>query len=78
MNNVCLCTGNYAKNPFYLKFSDISLYDCTRSSISRLFVGIFIEVKLPFPTPDIYFVKIEIGFKTVKVLTRDGWSDFEL
>lgn len=26
MNNVCLCTGNYAKNPFYLKFSDISLY----------------------------------------------------
>lgn len=26
MNNVCLCTGNYAKNPFYIKFSDISLY----------------------------------------------------
>ena len=26
MNNVCLCTGKYAKNPFYLKFSDISLY----------------------------------------------------
>lgn len=26
MNNVCLCVGNYAKNPFYLKFSDISLY----------------------------------------------------
>ncbi len=26
MNNVCLCIGNYAKNPFYLKFSDISLY----------------------------------------------------
>jgi len=26
MNNVCLCTGNYAKIPFYLKFSDISLY----------------------------------------------------
>ncbi len=26
MNNVCLCTGNYAKNPFYLKFSDISWY----------------------------------------------------
>lgn len=26
MNNVCLCTGNYAKNPFYLKFSYISLY----------------------------------------------------
>lgn len=26
MNNVCLCVGNYAKNPFYIKFSDISLY----------------------------------------------------
>lgn len=26
MNNVCLCIGNYAKTPFYLKFSDISLY----------------------------------------------------
>jgi len=26
MNNVYLCTGNYAKNPFYLKISDISLY----------------------------------------------------
>lgn len=26
MNNVCLCIGNYAKNPFYIKFSDISLY----------------------------------------------------
>lgn len=26
MNNVCLCTGNYAKNPFYVKISDISLY----------------------------------------------------
>ena len=26
MNNVCLCIGKYAKNPFYLKFSDISLY----------------------------------------------------
>lgn len=25
-NNVCLCIGNYAKNPFYLKISDISLY----------------------------------------------------
>lgn len=26
MNNVCLCIGNYAKTPFYVKFSDISLY----------------------------------------------------
>lgn len=26
MNNVSLCIGNYARNPFYLKFSDISLY----------------------------------------------------
>ncbi len=26
MNNVCLCIGNYAKNPYYIKFSDISLY----------------------------------------------------
>ena len=26
MNNVCLCIGNYAKNPFYIKISDISLY----------------------------------------------------
>ncbi len=26
MNNVCLCTGKKKKNPFYLKFSDISLY----------------------------------------------------
>ena len=26
MNNVCLCIGNYARNPFYIKFSDISLY----------------------------------------------------
>lgn len=26
MNNVCLCVGNYAKNPFYVKFLDISLY----------------------------------------------------
>lgn len=26
MNNVCLCIGNYAKKPIYLKFSDISLY----------------------------------------------------
>ena len=26
MNNVCLCIGKYAKNPFYIKFSDISLY----------------------------------------------------
>lgn len=26
MNNVCLCTGNYAKHPFYIKFSDVSLY----------------------------------------------------
>ena len=26
MNNVYLCTGNYAKNPFYVNFSDISLY----------------------------------------------------
>lgn len=26
MNNVYLCTGNYAKKPFYVNFSDISLY----------------------------------------------------
>ena len=26
MNNVCLCVGNYAQNPFYVKFMDISLY----------------------------------------------------
>lgn len=26
MNNVCLCVGKYAKNPFYVKFLDISLY----------------------------------------------------
>lgn len=26
MNNVCLCVGNYAKTPFYVKFSDVSLY----------------------------------------------------
>jgi len=26
MNNVCLCVGNYAQNPFYVKFLDISLY----------------------------------------------------
>jgi tetratricopeptide (TPR) repeat protein len=26
MNNVCLCVGNYAKNPFYIKLSDISVY----------------------------------------------------
>ncbi len=26
MNNVCLCVGNYAHNPFYVKFLDISLY----------------------------------------------------
>lgn len=26
MNNVCLCVGNYATNPFYIKLSDISIY----------------------------------------------------
>ena len=26
MNNVCLCVGNYAKTPYYVKISDISLY----------------------------------------------------
>ena len=26
MNNVCLCIGNYAENPFYLKFSDVYIY----------------------------------------------------
>lgn len=26
MNNVCLCVGKYAKNPFYVKLSDIYLY----------------------------------------------------
>lgn len=26
MNNVCLCVGKYAQNPFYVKFLDISLY----------------------------------------------------
>lgn len=26
MNNVCLCVGNYAQNPFYVKILDISLY----------------------------------------------------
>lgn len=26
MNNVYLCVGNYAKNPFYVNFSDIYLY----------------------------------------------------
>ena len=26
MNNVYLCVGNYAKKPFYVNFSDISLY----------------------------------------------------
>ncbi len=26
MNNVCLCVGNYAKTPFYVKFSDVNLY----------------------------------------------------
>ncbi len=26
MNNVCLCIGNYAKNPFYIKLADVSLY----------------------------------------------------
>lgn len=26
MNNVYLCVGKYAKNPFYVKFSDISVY----------------------------------------------------
>lgn len=26
MNNVCLCVGNYAQNPFYVKFLDILLY----------------------------------------------------
>lgn len=26
MNNVCLCVGKYAKNPFYVKILDISLY----------------------------------------------------
>lgn len=26
MNNVCLCVGNYAKTPFYVKFLDASLY----------------------------------------------------
>jgi tetratricopeptide (TPR) repeat protein len=26
MNNVCLCVGNYARNPFYIKLSDISVY----------------------------------------------------
>lgn len=26
MNNVCLCVGKYAGNPFYVKFLDISLY----------------------------------------------------
>ncbi len=26
MNNVCLCIGKYAKNPYYVKLSDTSLY----------------------------------------------------
>ncbi len=26
MNNVCLCVGNYAGTPFYVKFLDVSLY----------------------------------------------------
>lgn len=26
MNNVCLCVGNYAKTPFYVKISDVNLY----------------------------------------------------
>lgn len=26
MNNVCLCVGNYAKTPFYVKLSDVNLY----------------------------------------------------
>lgn len=26
MNNVCLCVGKYAQNPYYVKFLDISLY----------------------------------------------------
>ncbi len=26
MNNVCLCVGNYAKKPYYVKLSDVNLY----------------------------------------------------